>query len=523
MAQLGELARARELSSRAARGFGAHEDWRARAASSPKRRSRWRCATSAARRARSPRRRRRWRRVAIGQRAAREADRGAPVAAARSARRGRRPAVGHSTQRLAAFVAAVAELAAPKSHCEAAYRGARDALVTRPQRGPPPPGAGVARRSRRGARRARSPGGATAMSRAAKVASFDEVEALGSARRARARRLRRGLRAGASGCRWRAGRFCSSWRARCAEAWPPRGSSADRAGLRPAADETHRAPGVGIEAACPCLGGAAGASTCDAARLLVLGRTSAAGARWCRRSMASSASTPRAARRRRRLVHLRARARPRREPAHRAARAGGTGSGGTRAFDRAGARAALARRRWRDSRRSCYSPLRCRTRRFAPPAPASRRRRSKTMTLHCRNLQDLGIAGARRDRRDRSRIRPLPRRRPKVARRQPRRRARVGRRRRRAGGVRPGERQAARTLARACDAGTAFDGKHLWQIAEAHIDKIDPASGDVRHLDPAPGGGGVSGLAWAEGACGSGMPDGEIHHVDAAPARAFAR
>ena len=49
------------------------------------------------------------------------------------------------------------------------------------------------------------------------------------------------------------------------------------------------------------------------------------------------------------------------------------------------------------------------------------------------------------------------------------------------------------------DAGTAFDGRHLFQIAGAHIQKIDPKTGRVLATIPAPGGGGDSGLAWAEG------------------------
>lgn len=49
------------------------------------------------------------------------------------------------------------------------------------------------------------------------------------------------------------------------------------------------------------------------------------------------------------------------------------------------------------------------------------------------------------------------------------------------------------------DAGTAFDGEHLFQIAEDRIHKIDPASGQIVATIPAPGGGGDSGLAWAEG------------------------
>src|SRR5437899_8119283 len=36
-----------------------------------------------------------------------------------------------------------------------------------------------------------------------------------------------------------------------------------------------------------------------------------------------------------------------------------------------------------------------------------------------------------------------------------------------------------RTLDHACDAGTAFDGTYLYQIAEKRIDKIDPANGNV--------------------------------------------
>ncbi len=72
-----------------------------------------------------------------------------------------------------------------------------------------------------------------------------------------------------------------------------------------------------------------------------------------------------------------------------------------------------------------------------------------------------------------------------------------------------------RTLDRSCDAGTAFDGKYLYQIAEARIDKIDPASGEVVATIPAPGGGGDSGLAWAEGSLWVGQyRDRLIHQID---------
>jgi len=57
-----------------------------------------------------------------------------------------------------------------------------------------------------------------------------------------------------------------------------------------------------------------------------------------------------------------------------------------------------------------------------------------------------------------------------------------------------------RSIDIAAHAGTAFDGQHLFQIAEDRIHKIDPNTGRVLATIPAPGGGGDSGLAWAEGA-----------------------
>ena len=73
------------------------------------------------------------------------------------------------------------------------------------------------------------------------------------------------------------------------------------------------------------------------------------------------------------------------------------------------------------------------------------------------------------------------------------------------------------TLDCACDAGTAFDGKHLYQIAESRIDKIDPATGGVVASIPAPGKGGDSGLAWAEGSLWVGnYRDRKIHQIDPA-------
>lgn len=72
-----------------------------------------------------------------------------------------------------------------------------------------------------------------------------------------------------------------------------------------------------------------------------------------------------------------------------------------------------------------------------------------------------------------------------------------------------------RELTVACDAGTAFDGTHLYQIVEARIDKIDPTTGNVVASIPAPGHGGDSGLAWAEGSLWVGQyRNRKIHQID---------
>jgi glutamine cyclotransferase len=79
----------------------------------------------------------------------------------------------------------------------------------------------------------------------------------------------------------------------------------------------------------------------------------------------------------------------------------------------------------------------------------------------------------------------------------------------------PASGEIARTIDVAAHAGTAFDGTHLYQIAEARIDKIDPATGNVVKSIPAPGAGGDSGLAWAEGSLWVGQyRDRKIHRID---------
>jgi glutamine cyclotransferase len=72
-----------------------------------------------------------------------------------------------------------------------------------------------------------------------------------------------------------------------------------------------------------------------------------------------------------------------------------------------------------------------------------------------------------------------------------------------------------RSIDVAAHAGTAFDGRHLFQLAEDRIQKIDPTTGRVLATIPAPGGGGDSGLAWAEGTLWVGQyRHRKIHQVD---------
>ena len=79
----------------------------------------------------------------------------------------------------------------------------------------------------------------------------------------------------------------------------------------------------------------------------------------------------------------------------------------------------------------------------------------------------------------------------------------------------PGSGETVRSVDVAAHAGTAFDGTHLYQIAEDRIQKIDPTTGRVLATIPAPGNGGDSGLAWAEGTLWVGeYRERKIHQVD---------
>ncbi|MDR3429585.1 hypothetical protein [Silvimonas sp.] len=72
-----------------------------------------------------------------------------------------------------------------------------------------------------------------------------------------------------------------------------------------------------------------------------------------------------------------------------------------------------------------------------------------------------------------------------------------------------------RALNISAHAGTAFDGQHLFQISGDRILKLDPQTGDTLATIPAPGGGGDSGMAWAEGTLWVGeYRERKIHQID---------
>jgi glutamine cyclotransferase len=79
----------------------------------------------------------------------------------------------------------------------------------------------------------------------------------------------------------------------------------------------------------------------------------------------------------------------------------------------------------------------------------------------------------------------------------------------------PASGKTVRAIEVAAHAGTAFDGQHLFQIAEDRIQRIDPKTGRVLATIPAPGGGGDSGLTWAEGTLWVGQyRERKIHQID---------
>ena len=73
-----------------------------------------------------------------------------------------------------------------------------------------------------------------------------------------------------------------------------------------------------------------------------------------------------------------------------------------------------------------------------------------------------------------------------------------------------------RVLRVRADAGSAFDGSHLFQLAEGVIQKIEPHTGRVVATLPSPAGVNSAGLTWAEGALWvASYRDRKIHQIDA--------
>lgn len=78
----------------------------------------------------------------------------------------------------------------------------------------------------------------------------------------------------------------------------------------------------------------------------------------------------------------------------------------------------------------------------------------------------------------------------------------------------PASGKVVRSIDVVANAGTAFDGRYLYQVADDRIiRKIDPNTGNVIATIPVPAGGGISGLAWAEGTLWVGQ-DRTIHQID---------
>src|SRR4030095_15596775 len=79
----------------------------------------------------------------------------------------------------------------------------------------------------------------------------------------------------------------------------------------------------------------------------------------------------------------------------------------------------------------------------------------------------------------------------------------------------PSSGQAVRAIEVASDAGTAFDGRYFYQLADNRIQKVDPVTGAVVATLPAPRNGQASGLTWAEGTLWIGQyRDRKIHQID---------
>jgi DNA-binding beta-propeller fold protein YncE len=86
----------------------------------------------------------------------------------------------------------------------------------------------------------------------------------------------------------------------------------------------------------------------------------------------------------------------------------------------------------------------------------------------------------------------------------------------------PASGKTVRTIDVPAQAGTAFDGRHFFQIAADSIRKIDAKTGSVLATIPAPSG--AAGLAWAEGTLWVAQHrERKIHQIDRRAGRSCAR
>jgi hypothetical protein len=83
-------------------------------------------------------------------------------------------------------------------------------------------------------------------------------------------------------------------------------------------------------------------------------------------------------------------------------------------------------------------------------------------------------------------------------------------------GFDPDAEAVARRLDVPAEAGTAFDGEHLYQLAQSEILVVRPSDGHIVRRMPAPGKGGAAGMAWADGYLWVGeYRAAKIHQLDA--------
>jgi glutamine cyclotransferase len=79
----------------------------------------------------------------------------------------------------------------------------------------------------------------------------------------------------------------------------------------------------------------------------------------------------------------------------------------------------------------------------------------------------------------------------------------------------PASGEAKRAVSVRADAGTAFDGRHFFQLATDGIRKLDAETGHLLATIPAPATGGPAGLTWAEGTLWVALHhDGKIVQLD---------